>query len=238
MVAAGFIFIFIAGLAGGYYYHNLQNESVGVIVDEQDSRTVEMIIAAVDSEGKGVTGKLFTTVRPAASPGSGQVLVSVNNVLSQLDTQASARTAVHAAGRYTDKKISDYDVIYVMEVNARSIEGPSAGAAMAVSALAALNNRLIDPHVSITGAIREDGTIAPVGGVEEKFAAAKNAGIRVFLVAGGQSVESTAERSKTCTTSNGYEYCKVSYSVKKTSISDDLKEVSDIGEALEYFVKN
>ncbi|MBS3054570.1 MAG: hypothetical protein J4431_03470 [Candidatus Aenigmarchaeota archaeon] len=238
LAAAGFVAIFILGLLGGYYYFGLQNQEAPIAASGEESRTVEMIIAAVDSEGNGVTGKLFTTVRPAASPGSGQVLVSVNNVLSQLDTQASARTAVHAAGRYADKDIGDYDVIYVMEVNAQSIEGPSAGAAMAVSALAALNGNSMDPRVSITGAIREDGTIAPVGGIEEKLAAAKKAGVTTFLVPGGQSSQSTAERSKACTTRGGYEYCRIVYAVKKTSISDEVKEVSDIGEALAYFVKN
>ena len=242
MAVAALILIFAAGLAGGYYFNNYQKGSVqaAVYVPAGDIRTVEMTIAAVDSEGKGVTGKLMTTVRPAASEGSGQVLVNVNNVLSQIDTQASARVAVKAAGRYTDKDISDYDVIYSMQVNAQSIEGPSAGAAMAVSALAALGESVIDPHVSITGAIKEDGTIAPVGGIEEKLAAAKKAGITTFLVPGGQSTQNTAERSKVCTIKSGYQYCKIAYTVKKVSVSNsnDVKEVSDIGEALSYFVKS
>lgn len=228
------IMVLAVGFAGGYY---IFKSPVPILVEGGGS--VEMIIPALDTNGNGVSGKLITTVRPASIEGTGQVLVSVNNVVSQFDTQLSARTAVKAAQKFTKKQLSDYDIIYVLNVDAQAIEGPSAGAAMAVSALAAVENKDINPEVAITGAITEDGAIYPVGGIEKKADASRQAGIKKFLVPKGQSTESAAQRIRTCSSSGDREYCKITYEVGNIEIAAgiEVKEVSDIGEALQYFIK-
>ncbi len=62
------------------------------------------------------------------------------------------------------------------------VDGPSAGAAMALVALSALTNRPIDGKCAITGEIGVHGQVKPVGGVPEKVEAARQAGLsRVYI---------------------------------------------------------
>ena len=62
------------------------------------------------------------------------------------------------------------------------VDGPSAGAAMAIAAISALTNRPIDGSTAVTGEVTVHGSIRAVGGVPEKVKAARQAGLaRVFI---------------------------------------------------------
>ena len=62
------------------------------------------------------------------------------------------------------------------------VDGPSAGAAMALVAISALTGRAVDGHAAVTGEITVHGAVKAVGGVPDKVAAAKAAGLqRVFI---------------------------------------------------------
>jgi Lon-like ATP-dependent protease len=62
------------------------------------------------------------------------------------------------------------------------VDGPSAGAAMALVAVSALTSRPVDGSSAVTGEITVHGAVKAVGGVPDKVAAAKAAGIkRVFI---------------------------------------------------------
>ncbi len=197
--------------------------------------SVEMPIVAVDSEGKGVIGKLITT----AKPGTGLVLVNINNVLAQYDTQLSGRTAARAASNYTRIDLSKWDIIYTIVVDANVIEGPSAGGVMAVSVVAALENKTINHSVAMTGTINEDGTIDAAGGIREKALVAKQNGATLFLVAANQSYDTTRTPETVCSNINGTEYCETRYKETKTKLSDtvgiSIAEIHDISEAAGYF---
>ena len=62
------------------------------------------------------------------------------------------------------------------------VDGPSAGAAMAVVAVSALTGREIAGDTAITGEIGVHGEVRPVGGVPEKIEAAIKAGLRRVLI--------------------------------------------------------
>lgn len=62
------------------------------------------------------------------------------------------------------------------------VDGPSAGAAMAVAAVSALTGKPVDGSCAMTGEISVQGQIKPVGGVPEKVEAARRAGlVRVYV---------------------------------------------------------
>lgn len=62
------------------------------------------------------------------------------------------------------------------------VDGPSAGAAMAVVAVSAITGRPVDGHSAVTGEITVHGAVKAVGGVPAKVEAARQAGIsRVFI---------------------------------------------------------
>ena len=62
------------------------------------------------------------------------------------------------------------------------VDGPSAGAAMALVAISALSGREIAGDTAITGEIGVHGEIRPVGGVPEKIEAAIKAGLTRVLI--------------------------------------------------------
>ncbi|MDD6051546.1 MAG: ATP-dependent protease LonB [Clostridiales bacterium] len=62
------------------------------------------------------------------------------------------------------------------------VDGPSAGAAMAVVAVSAITGRPVDGHCAVTGEITMHGAVKAVGGVPAKVEAARQAGLtRVFI---------------------------------------------------------
>ena len=62
------------------------------------------------------------------------------------------------------------------------IDGPSAGAILTVGVLAALRNTPLKPGVTMTGTISPDGSVGPVGGVDIKLKAARDAGYDTVLL--------------------------------------------------------
>lgn len=205
------------------------------VVSVADEHVIEMGIPAIDEEGSGVIGKLTTTVRP----GSGQVLVNVNSVLAQFDTQLSGRIAAQAASDYTGMSLENVDVIYDMEIDASVIEGPSAGAAMASSIVLALQNTTAPQNIMMTGTIREDGSIGPVGAVLEKATAAKEEGATIFLVPDGLSSELKADRVRSCRDVGSTQVCRITYEYDRVNIGESLgitvTEVSTLGDIIEVF---
>jgi len=248
-IAALMLAVLVIGVIIGIQFSPLFKEKVVRVTEQQikyvngtntiqQGRTTEMLIAAVDNSGNGVAGKLITTVKP----GTGLILVNINDVFAQADTQLSAKTAAKAASNYSSVDLSGLDIIYSIKVNASVVEGPSAGASMAMSVLASLENKTLDPTVAITGTIDERGNVGTIGGVLEKAAAARDSGIDTFLVPVGQgSEEGSAKRVKECRTINGVERCRITYIAGKRSIGTGLNitiiEVRNIAEASKYFFK-
>jgi uncharacterized protein len=193
-------------------------------------------IPAVDEEGNGVA----TTLKVEAKPGNGKVLVDINNLLFWIDTQYSIRTAQRVAQNITKIDVSNIDLIYTIEINATAIEGPSAGAALTIATIAALENKTLNTSVMITGTINPDGTIGPVGGIIPKAKAAKDVGATLFLVPEGQGTQVNYIPIRQCERIGPITYCTVEYKREKVDVIKEagisVKEVSDINEALKYFL--
>lgn len=93
---------------------------------------------------------------------------SVENVLTVLTNQYHIDFA-------------DYDV-HVNFPGGTPVDGPSAGLTIAISIYSAIYNQPIDNKVAMTGEISIRGFIKPVGGVNAKVAAAKQAGAQRVLI--------------------------------------------------------
>lgn len=201
----------------------------------ENSSSAELPIAGVDNEGNGVIGTVVVEVKK----GTGTVSFDVGESLKGLSAQASALNAVNAAESYLNIDSSDYDINFVVKANASLIDGPSAGAAMAIGTILAFQNKSAAEGVAITGSIEDNGQITPVGSVMEKALAAKNAGITTFLVPEGESINADIQRAKECNKVNGFRVCRIRYTTEDVNIGESLGinvvEVSSIMEALPYF---
>jgi len=199
------------------------------------STRVKMYLPAVDEEGNGVN----TVLTVEASPGSGRTLTDIDNLLFWADTQHSIRIARKVAENITGKAEENYDIVYTIEANASLIGGPSAGAALAVATVAALEGRELRDDVMITGTINHDGSIGPVSAILEKAKVAKEKGARIFLVPLLQSRDVVYETSEHCEEFGTAEICTTETKPKKVDVAAEanitIKEVETIEDAMGYF---
>jgi len=198
---------------------------------------VSMRVPAVDEEGNGVA----TNLTVESKPGTGRVLVDVNQLFFWVDTQDSIRTAQRVAQNVTKINLTNVDLVYAIETDASLIGGPSAGAALTIATVAAIEKKNINSSVMITGTINYDGSIGAVGEVLAKAKAAKGIGAKLFLVPEGQSVQTYYTPEENCKHFGPMTYCTTEYKVEKINITKDAeietREVSSIQEALKYFLE-
>lgn len=137
----------------------------------------ELKIFAVTSTNQGMDANLIVEIKP----GTGKIYSNVNSQVGSL-TQDSERNAVTAAERVIPSAKGKYDYFFEIASVATSIDGPSAGAAMALLIVSMLNDNDLSGKVSITGTITADGYIGDVGGIPAKAKKASEVGIKLFMI--------------------------------------------------------
>jgi predicted S18 family serine protease len=117
------------------------------------------------------------------APGRGRVLVQTKPLMGVV-FQDAANTAVVVAENRSGVDLSGSDVIFSIDAGNKisEVDGPSAGALMALLMVSAIENRQIDNSLTLTGTIRSDGYVGGIGGVLEKASAAKESGKTLFLL--------------------------------------------------------
>lgn len=199
-----------------------------------------ILVPAVDAKGEGK----FTKFTIEATPGDGKTLANIDHLLFFVDTQFSIQTAKSVAANMTGIDISKYNLIYDIETETNettAVEGPSAGAALTIATIAALENKKLDPEVMITGTINSDGTIGKIGGVAAKADAAREAGAKVFLVPRGQGLQSSSKVETKCEQIGRVKVCRTNYVPLVSVMTQNgliIKEVANVQEALKYFIPN
>lgn len=232
------VLIFVVALAVGIsigfqFYEGKTLPVENAAHDFSNTDTSRIFIPGVDDDGKGVTAILETNIRE----GSGFVLVNINDLDAGSSTQQSARIAAKASKNYLKLNGSEIDVIYNIKTNAGTIDGPSAGAAMAVSLISLIENRTLNEKTSITGFVDETGKIGPASGIEEKATALKKEGIETLLLSNRVALPKDHIRKESCTSSQDREYCEINYvSEGEIEISGiDVIQINDLEDALEHF---
>ncbi len=134
--------------------------------------------------GLGVAGYLGSVIEieaiafTASEKGKGRLRFNDTAGSMAKDSVFNAASVVR---KLTGKDIGDYD-IHVNIVGGGKIDGPSAGTAILLAIISALENKPIRQDIAITGEISIQGKVKAVGGVFEKIYGARQAGISQVFV--------------------------------------------------------
>jgi uncharacterized protein len=220
----------------GYYTFNLFLDSGKTVPGVEHGKFIAVPLLAVDENNDGLVIPLHVELKP----GTGKVLINIDNPSFILDTQDSMRLAVKEAAEMTNMDLTGYDVVFSLQTDVSIIGGPSAGAAMTLATMALLLDKQLKTDVAITGTIVQGGYIGQVGGIIEKAEAAKSAGYELLLVPEGEAysreaVENCTERAKP---GWAQKECFITYLT--VNVSDEtgisVEEVDTITEAMKYMI--
>lgn len=186
--------------------------------------------------GNGEEGAMLNA-QVIVTNGTGHVFVDTNPY-TQVDLQGSARIAAMVASDVLGVDEKSYDFYYIIEVGSPIIGGPSAGGALTVATIAAMNNWKIKPGIAMTGMIDPDQTIGPVGGIPFKLEAAAAKNTTLFLVPRGQLIVNITNttpqrRGPFITTQTNVETVNLNDLGKKLKVS--VKEIDTIQDAVLEF---
>ncbi len=115
---------------------------------------------------------------PARNQGQG--IIRFNDTAGSM-AKDSVFNAASVIRKLTGEDLANYDV-HVNVVGGGRIDGPSAGVAIFLSILSAIQGRPIPQDVAVTGEISIQGKVRAVGGICEKIYGARQAGIRAVLL--------------------------------------------------------
>ena len=139
-------------------------------------------VLAVDENNMGHVIELEVIVKE----GKSNLFLNVANVLVDETLQSSAQTAIHVARDVTKTSLIDKDILINIKSEEQGqgliISGGSAGAAITLAAMAAMQGKTLRKDVLITGTINFDHTIGRIGAARAKALAAKENGAVLFLV--------------------------------------------------------
>jgi hypothetical protein len=173
----------------------LNNQNLTLQKREQDIINLTMVskidygVLAVDQNDNGYLIPLEVIIKE----GKGSLFLNVANVLFDETLQSSANTAVKVAREVSRKDLASKDILINIKSPAQeqtiTIQGGSAGGAMTLAAMAAIQGKTLRTDVLITGTINDDHTIGRIGAPKAKAIAAKENGAVMFLVPAGQKSE-------------------------------------------------
>jgi len=149
--------------------------------------------AVIEGERKGA----MISIGVEIIPGEGRVLVQTKPKMGY-SFQEMAEVSVEVAEMVTEVSLEGNDVIFYIEgsESIERVDGPSAGAAMAIITIAAIQGKEIREGITITGSLLPNGEIGPVGGLKEKMEIAKASGYHTILLPLNDYVSVVRERER------------------------------------------
>ncbi|MEW6523530.1 MAG: Lon family ATP-dependent protease [Bacillota bacterium] len=134
--------------------------------------------------GLGVSGFLGSVLEieavafPAKEPGKGAIRFNEAAGLMARDSVFNAASVIR---RLTGTDIGAYD-LHINVIGGGRVDGPSAGLAILLATLSAIDGRPLRQDVAVTGEVSLQGGIRPIGGVFEKIYGAKQAGMKKVIL--------------------------------------------------------
>lgn len=157
-----------------------------ILVKAEDRTEVGRILGLGVSDFVGSVIKIEAIAFPAREAGKG--MIRFNDTAGTM-AKDSVFNAASVLRQVTGKDLADYDV-HVNVIGGGLIDGPSAGAAVAIAILSAVTERPIRQDVAITGEISIRGKVKGVGGIIEKIYGARQAGVKTVIIPRDNAMDS------------------------------------------------
>ncbi|MCX8200058.1 MAG: hypothetical protein N3G76_01160 [Candidatus Micrarchaeota archaeon] len=134
-------------------------------------------LPAVSEDGDAT----LVNISVESRPGTGDVYVSISPFAGEEFQQSVQSSFNYVRPRYN---LSNTDFLIRSNAGEKALllDGPSAGAAIAMMMQSLAEGRPLRQDLTITGGITPEGSIIPVGGLPEKAGAAADAGKKAILV--------------------------------------------------------
>ncbi len=126
---------------------------------------------------------LFIEANRMKGKGNFQITGQIGDVMKESMQAALTWVRSNATSLGLDQDVlKDIDLHLHVPAGAIPKDGPSAGVTMATALVSLLTDMPIRPLLAMTGEITLSGNVLPVGGIKEKFLAAKRAGVRDVIL--------------------------------------------------------
>jgi len=126
---------------------------------------------------------LFIEANRMKGKGGFTITGQIGDVMKESMQAALTWVRSNAASLGLDEDFTkDVDLHIHVPAGAIPKDGPSAGVTMATALVSLLTDTPVHPLTAMTGEITLSGNVLPVGGIKEKFLAAKRAGVRDVIL--------------------------------------------------------
>jgi ATP-dependent Lon protease len=128
---------------------------------------------------------LFVEVNKMKGKGNFTMTGQIGQVMQESMQAALTWVRSHAQELgVSEDFFSAHDLHIHVPAGAIPKDGPSAGVTMVTAIVSLLTDRSVRPYMAMTGEITLSGNVLPVGGIKEKFLAAKRAGVHDVILPG------------------------------------------------------
>lgn len=148
------------------------------MLDDLDAMDIGHVYGLAVSGFVGSTVEIEARAFEARQKGKGTIRFNETAGSMAKDSVFNAASVIR---RLTSRILADYD-IHVNVIGGGNIDGPSAGAAITLALLSAVEERPVRQDTAVTGEISLGGRLKPVGGIHEKIYGAVRKGIRTIIV--------------------------------------------------------
>ena len=125
---------------------------------------------------------LFIEALKMKGKGEFRITGQIQEVMRESMQAAFSWVKAHAEElKIDDEVFTKYDLHIHVPAGAIPKDGPSAGVTIVTALVSLLTNKQVRPMMAMTGEITLSGNVLPIGGVKEKFLAAKRAGVTDIL---------------------------------------------------------
>jgi PDZ domain-containing protein len=147
------------------------------------------VITAVDGQPVTLADQLGPVVRSRPAGGPVTFTVERDGKTSEVtvDTRATAQGPCQGRaqiGVQSSTRSEKFDFPVDVHIDTGRVSGPSAGLAFTLTIVDQLTPGDLTggKKVAVTGTIRSDGSVGPIGGAQQKAVTARQAGAKLFLV--------------------------------------------------------